>query len=151
MYLYYTQVIIYSTFSIIELHKKSKILYYRSLILGQIELNLIIVKVEIFVFSVQFKSTKSLIALLASFSIRIDMLLLQGQATLTTRSWPNKEGNQGKDSLLLQEELFYSRNGFICLLGIGSDSSKNFTGLWPYKSIKANINRRLSRFNQRKQ
>ena len=80
MYLYYTQVTIYSTFSIIELHEKSKILYYRSLILGQIELNLIIVKVEIFVFSVQFKSTKSLIALLASFSMRIDMLLLQGCA-----------------------------------------------------------------------
>ena len=52
MYLYYTQVIIYSTCSIIELYEKSKILYYRSLILGQIELNLIIVKVEIFVFSV---------------------------------------------------------------------------------------------------
>ena len=53
MLLYYTQVIIYSTFSIIELYEKSKILYYKSLILRQIELNLIIVKVEIFVFSVQ--------------------------------------------------------------------------------------------------
>ena len=86
MYLYYTQVTIYSTFSIIELHEKSKILYYRSLILGQIELNLIIVKVEIFVFSVQFKSTKSLIALLASFSMRIDMLLLQGRRYVQTES-----------------------------------------------------------------
>jgi hypothetical protein len=84
MYLYYTQVIIYSTFSIIKLYEKSKILYYRSLILGQIELNLIIVKVEIFVFSVQFKSTKSLIALLASFSMRIDMLLLQGDESEST-------------------------------------------------------------------
>ena len=87
MYLYYTQVIIYSTFSIIELREKSKILYYRSLILGQIELNLIIVKVEIFVFSVQFKSTKSLIALLASFSMRIDMLLLQGISSLFGIGW----------------------------------------------------------------
>ena len=91
MYLYYTQVIIYSTFSIIKLYEKSKILYYRSLILGQIELNLIIVKVKIFVFSVQFKSTKSLIALLASFSMRIDMLLLQGQYRQRERLSKSKE------------------------------------------------------------